>query len=138
MNLTIGKNYTFPYEKGMLLIAYPNYNNTVNETNFEFDYWIAGYKESWIDRIYYFNFRWEYGQKVLLYLIIGVSSLVVILVGFAICFCKKMTWIIVEEDSLFKDKKLDLCNDHEDHSDDTSQDVPDIFDAKLEARYMAE
>ena len=36
----IGKNYTFDYKKGMLLIAYPNFDK---QTEFEFKVWVDGF-----------------------------------------------------------------------------------------------
>ena len=37
---SVGQNYTFDYKKGMMMVAYPNFDAT---TEFEFKVWVDGY-----------------------------------------------------------------------------------------------
>ena len=159
--LEVGKEYSFPYAQGMILIAYPDVNDndpyclpglknenqptcigwskcgksgtcpycgtgkccakghpqpgdcgpddgthvyaggnrederrcvcsmTRDPTDFEFEYWLGGYKDSWIDRVFNLNFRFAYGKKVFQYTVAAVAGLLLFLASIVGWYCKR-------------------------------------------------
>jgi len=83
MQVEVGKNYSFDATKGILVIAYPNQDV---DTDFEFKYWVAEFKElSWTDMLLEWNFESEDGDAVFLSFVIIAA--VVLTIVFCLCFC---------------------------------------------------
>ena len=84
------RTYSSPYEEGMLIIAYPD--TEVEDTEFDFEYWVGPFKESWIDRLYYFDFRGAYGKKLMVIFACGSFLSLCILLGITKCICNNMAY----------------------------------------------
>ena len=82
----LGRNYTFEYKQGMLLVAYPNGNST--ETEFDFQYWVQPYKNSWVDTIWFGNYNGTFGKTVLIVVIVILVILMCVCIVICYCFYK--------------------------------------------------
>ena len=71
-------NYTYDASEGILMVAYPD-KDRIGE--FEFNYWIGAFHESWVVRLYEWNFEGDYGQKVLIIFVVVVILIVVLLLA---------------------------------------------------------
>ena len=83
-------NYTYDASEGILMVAYPDKDKKITETEFEFNYWIGAFHESWVVRLYEWNFEGDYGQKVLIVFVVIVVLMVILLIGLYICCVRVM------------------------------------------------
>lgn len=79
--VTVGKEYTIEVKKGMLLVAYPNKDQ---ETEFEFNYWVAPYDKTVLDKMIELDFDGPMGQQAKAMLVAAAAGLAVI---FCVCVC---------------------------------------------------
>lgn len=80
-------NYTYDASQGIFMVAYPDKDK---DTEFEFRYWVDAFHESWVVRLYEWNFEGDYGQKVLIIFVVVIVILVILLIGMYICCVRVM------------------------------------------------
>jgi Skp family chaperone for outer membrane proteins len=61
-----------------MMVAYPDKDMVAT---FEFNYWVAEFHESWVVRLYEWDFQGAYGQRVLLIFVLVVVAIVVLLIA---------------------------------------------------------
>jgi len=79
-------NYTYDAAEGIMMVAYPDKDKV---GVFEFNYWVAPFHESWVVRLYEWNFEGDYGQKVLLIFVLVIVAIVILLIA-TYCICVKI------------------------------------------------
>ena len=69
------------------MVAYPDKDK---DAEFEFRYWLDAFHESWVVRLYEWNFEGDYGQKVLIIFVVVIVILVMLLIAMYICCVRVM------------------------------------------------